>query len=134
MFLMSIDNPSPQVIQAVKAGAEWFVSVKLTGIRQIKVNGDRVMIKDPNAPPLWARFYEIETNRPIFSGRDGVKKYSIADIEPERRNNYRWYGDWGDLVADRYVKWKARWLDSTSAFGNPTLAADANNAVLPKPR
>jgi pectinesterase len=106
-LLMSIENPSTEVIGAVKAAVMWFDSAKLTGIRQRWLYGDKAIIKDPNAPPLWARFYEIQTNRPIFSGRDGVKKYDMAEIEAERRNNYGWYGNWGEAVIKRYEKWNA---------------------------
>ena len=42
----------------------------------------------PDAGPIWARFYEIGSNRPVFVGRDGVVKYSVAEIEPERRVGY----------------------------------------------
>jgi pectinesterase len=104
-FLMSLDNPSPEIIRAIEAGVKWFASVKISGIRRNWVHGDKVIVKDPNAFPHWARFYEIETNRPIFSGRDGVKKYDIAEIEAERRNNYGWYGRWGELVIKRYEEW-----------------------------
>jgi PelA/Pel-15E family pectate lyase len=62
--------------------------------------------KDHYAPPIWARFYEIKTNRPFFCGRDGKKKYKLADIERERRGHYAWYGDWGNRVARDYVIWK----------------------------
>jgi PelA/Pel-15E family pectate lyase len=99
------------VRQAVKAGAEWFDTVKLPGIRQTTVDGDKVVVHDPAAPPLWARFYEIGSNRPIFSGRDGVKKYDIAQIEPERRNGYAWYGNWGAQVARDYAAWRKKWPD-----------------------
>ncbi len=68
-----------------------------------------MIVPDKNAPPLWARFSEIATNRPIFCGRDGVIRYNIAQIEPERRNGYAWYGTWGNDVAVRYSRWKARW-------------------------
>ncbi len=107
-LLMTLDRPSPEVIEAIKAGVAWFDSVKLTGIRQVEVRGDKVIMADPNAPPLWARFYEIGTNRPFFSGRDGVKKYEIAQIEAERRNGYAWYGNWGTGLAERYARWSAR--------------------------
>ncbi len=66
-------------------------------------------MKDASAPPIWARFYEIGTNRPIFSGRDGVVKATLAEIEFERRANYNWYGDWpAELLAKDYPAWKKR--------------------------
>ena len=54
----------------------------------------RVIVTAPSVPPakpLWARFYEIGSNRPIFCGRDGIIKYSLAEIEHERRIGYNWY-------------------------------------------
>ncbi|HEY2156700.1 MAG TPA: pectate lyase [Isosphaeraceae bacterium] len=107
LLLMSLDEPSPEVVRAVEAGARWFDSAKLTGIRQVGGGGDKKVVADPKAPPLWARFYEIDTGRPFFCGRDGVKKYSLAEIEAERRNGYAWYGEWGSKVAARYAGWKA---------------------------
>lgn len=107
-FLMSLDNPSPEIIRAVNAGVAWFDAVKLTGIRVETRDGNKVVVKDPNAPPLWARFYEIGTNRPFFCGRDGVKKYDIAEIEAERRNGYAWYGGWGARLPAEHTAWKAR--------------------------
>ena len=68
------------------------------------------MVADANAKPLWARFYEIETNRPLFSGRDGVPKYHFAEVEAERRNGYAWYGTWGERVAVEYGSWSRKWL------------------------
>jgi pectate lyase len=109
ILLMSLDDPGQNVVRAVDAGARWFESSKLTGLRVIWADGDRRVVSDSAAPPLWARFYEIDTNRPFFCGRDGVKKYSLAEIERERRNGYAWYGDWGRKVASRYAAWsKAR--------------------------
>jgi PelA/Pel-15E family pectate lyase len=107
-LLMSLDKPSPDVRRAINAGAEWYDASKITGIRIVFGNHDRVVQKDPTAPPTWARFYEIETNRPFFCGRDGVKKYSLAEIEQERRGGYAWYGDWGQRVAKDYAKWKQK--------------------------
>jgi PelA/Pel-15E family pectate lyase len=105
-LLMSLDHPSPEVVRAVHAGAQWFETAKLTGIRQIRVDGDKKIVTDAEAPPIWARFYEIENHRPFFCGRDGVKKYDIAEIEAERRNGYAWYGSWGETVARKYAAWR----------------------------
>ena len=109
-FLMSLDDPSREVAEAITAAVAWFESVKLIGIRLTTVDGNRVVVEDPDAPPLWARFYEIGTNRPIFSGRDGVKKYSMAEIEAERRSGYAWYGRWGQSLASDYADWRTKWL------------------------
>jgi len=113
-LLMSQDNPSPEVKRSVHAGARWFERAAIEGIRQIVVNGDKVIIRDPRATPLWARFYDLGTNRPIFCGRDGVIREELAQIEAERRNGYAWYGSWGQDVATRYTRWKERWDRSPS--------------------
>jgi PelA/Pel-15E family pectate lyase len=105
LLLMSLDQPSPEVVRAVLAGARWFEKVAIAGIREIRIDGDKRVVREPGAPLLWARFYEIPSMRPIFSGRDSVIKYDVAEIEPERRNGYAWYGAWGAKVARRYPTW-----------------------------
>lgn len=65
---------------------------------------------DPTGAPLWARFYEIGANRPIFSGRDGVVKYSLQEIEAERRADYQCYVTTpANLLARDYPAWRTRW-------------------------
>lgn len=104
-FLMQIEDPSPEVIRAVESGVNWYEASKIERVRYVRSGGDRKLIPDPNAKPIWARFYEIETNRPFFCGRDGVKKYDVMQIEHERRNGYAWYGTWGEDVAAAYAGW-----------------------------
>jgi len=112
-FLMSIPNPSADVVAAVDAGVGWLRQAQLSGIRverradaALPGGFDRVVVPDPAAPPIWARFYEIGTNRPIFSGRDGTVRDEMAAIEHERRVNYAWYGYWPKTVLERYPAWK----------------------------
>lgn len=115
-LLMSLERPSPEVVQSVNATVAWLQEVQLNGIRveerpdKAAPGGkDRVLVEDPTAPPLWARFYEIGTNRPIFSDRDSVKKYRLADIGHERRNGYAWHGTWAaSLLEKEYPAWKMR--------------------------
>lgn len=117
-FLMGIDRPSPEVVRSIQGAVEWFRAAKLTGIRVERKPApgtpkgyDNTVVADPAAPPLWARFYELGTNRPIFSGRDSVIRYSMAEIEYERRNGYRWYVDRPARLLDReYPEWAAKWL------------------------
>jgi PelA/Pel-15E family pectate lyase len=115
-FLMSLDRPSPAVVDAIESAVQWFKEAKLTCIRverkpapELHLGFDPVVVPDPSAPALWARFYEIGTNRPIFSGRDSVVRYSLAEVEPERRGGYRWYVDTPrELLEKDYPRWKKK--------------------------
>jgi PelA/Pel-15E family pectate lyase len=108
-FLMGIEKPSPEIVRAVKAAVAWFESVQIRGIKVVRRDGDRVVVEDPAAPPLWARFYELDTNRPFFCGRDGIVKYKLSEIEHERRNGYSWYTERpAKLLRELYPKWLDR--------------------------
>jgi PelA/Pel-15E family pectate lyase len=117
-FLMKIPDPSPAIVQSIEAAVEWFRESKIEGIRVIPKPApgtpkgfDMTVVADPAAPPLWARFYDIATNRPIFCGRDGIAKSTLAEIEYERRNGYRWYVDRPARLLNReYPEWKRKWL------------------------
>jgi PelA/Pel-15E family pectate lyase len=113
-FLMTRPTPTPSLIAAVDAAVTWLRDVRLTGLRlesRVDVSWvkawDRVLVADPAASPLWARFYEIGTNRPIFADRDRVVKYRVDEIGYERRTGYAWYGTWpADLVGKHYEAWR----------------------------
>jgi len=112
-FLMKIEHPSQRVIDAIESAIAWFEKTRINGFRWQETpttNGlDRVLIKDANGGPLWARFYEIGTNRPIFSGRDSVIRYDVSQIEAERRNGYRWYTDEPEkLLKLDYQVWRTK--------------------------
>ncbi len=117
-FLMQIENPNEEVIAAVNNAVAWFQATKLQGLRLIKINNpegkygfDYVVGFDPtNTQPLWARFYEIGTNYPIFVGRDGTIRYSLGEIEIERRTGYKWLNNWAEkLITTDYPAWCEKW-------------------------
>jgi PelA/Pel-15E family pectate lyase len=115
-FLMRVKEPDQRIVEAIESAVKWFEKSKLTGIKVVEKPDnkspkgfDRVVIKDAKAQPLWARFYEIETNRPIFAGRDGVVRYNYAEIEIERRAGYGYYTlDPNELLNVDYPKWQQR--------------------------
>lgn len=47
------------------------------------------------SPGLWARYYELHTNRPIYGDRDGKIHHRLEDISEERQRGYSWRGDYG---------------------------------------
>lgn len=111
-YLLAMDRPTPAIIAAVEGAVAWFNQTKITGIRVDLIatpeGKDRVVIPDPAAPPIWARFYELGTLRPIFSGRDSVIHYSLAEIERERRGGYAWYVDRPAEILKKHPTWAAR--------------------------
>lgn len=104
-LLMSIEAPSQAVADAIVAAAGWYRSSEITDKDDLRAIGVE--------KPGWARFYDIKTRRPIFSGRDGVKKYNVMEIERERREGYSWWGRYGDSVAREYGAWKKRHKGNT---------------------
>ncbi len=44
---------------------------------------------------VWARLYEVGTNRPIYGDRDGKVHYTLEEISQERRSGYAWQGGYG---------------------------------------
>jgi PelA/Pel-15E family pectate lyase len=142
-LLMSLEAPSPEVVQAVEAAVAWFESARIKGIRvELRKDAkaprgrDKVVVKDAKAPPMWARFYEIGTNRPIFADRDGVARYDLSQIGYERRNGYVWLGYWPQRLLERdYPAWKkARQEKAKRAprhFGGGATALPPNRPPRP---
>lgn len=106
-FLMRLKNPSPQVKSAITKAVEWFEKTKIVGYRFDKLPDvrDKGLIKDENSV-IWARFYDFDTNTPIFGDRDNSIKTSVTEISMERRYGYSWYGNFAEkLLASEYPKW-----------------------------
>ena len=113
-FLMGIEQPSPGEVAAIEGAVAWFRAVKISGLRLDSTPGadgkkDRHAVADPAAAPLWARFYELGTNRPIDIGRDRVIRYDYNAIERERRTGYSYLGTWPErLLEKEYPLWRAK--------------------------
>lgn len=113
LLLMSIDNPSESIIASVNGAVQWFENNKIEGIkieREKAKNSKKntIVVEDATTSPLWGRFYDLETNKPYFCDRDGIKKNSLAEIGYERRNGYGWYTDAPEELLKKYPKWKER--------------------------
>jgi PelA/Pel-15E family pectate lyase len=120
LFLMSIDKPNKEVIKSVEAAVKWFEDSKIKGIRVEEFDApeiqtglrtlktDRRVVEDKSAPPIWARFYELKTHKPLFSNRKSELLYSMAEVDRERRA-YGWYTDQPQTVLDQYPAWQKKW-------------------------
>lgn len=120
-YLMSIRDPSPQVIAAVDGAVAWLRRVEIHGWRLETVDAapaqyahhatqkDRRLVADPQANHLWARFYALDDDSPLLATREGVRVARYEDIPRERRTGYSWYGSWpAKLLEKDYPRWQAQ--------------------------
>lgn len=99
-FLMSRPEQTPEIRKAILAALQWFDEVKLEGIRYVSADPNGVYFVEEEGAVSWYRFYEIGTNKPIFSGRDGVIMHTIQEIEQERRDGYSWGGSYAKQLLE----------------------------------
>jgi len=116
--LMRVENPSARIKEAIKTATGWFENTKIVGYKTMRVTDanqpkgvDVVVVPDAGST-IWARFYDLDTNKPYFCDRDGIKKQTLAEIGNERRTGYSWYGTWPEkLIKTDYPAWKKKWAD-----------------------
>lgn len=110
-FLMDVPNPNDRVKRSIESAVAWFEGHKIVGLKYERLtqpDGSRdVRITRVPDAVTWARFYDLETGKPFFCDRDGVKKDSVDEISRERQIGYAWYNARPQKVLDRYAKWKA---------------------------
>jgi PelA/Pel-15E family pectate lyase len=121
-----LPNPDAEIIQSIESAVKWLNESKIENLRieniQISKDAypgqnlsiDRKVVIDSTSKPIWARFYEISDNTPIFCTRNGKKVSTLAEVNPERRGGYAWYGYWPqELLSTEYPAWKKK-LNSNS--------------------
>jgi PelA/Pel-15E family pectate lyase len=98
-LLMSIEKPTPSIIDAIEGGLEWFEKHRIQGPRPSKtpsktssnenlVSQDSDPSNDKSNEVYWARFYDLETNKPVYPGRDGIVYDSFAEMAKNNRLGY----------------------------------------------
>jgi PelA/Pel-15E family pectate lyase len=106
LFLMQLADPDSNVVAAVHAAAAWFEHAKIMDLAFQNFGPDgRRLVAAPGSGPIWARFYEIGTNRPIFGDRDRTIHDDVNEISKERRDGYGWFQDSPKRLAQQYAKW-----------------------------
>ncbi|MBO5177834.1 MAG: pectate lyase [Lachnospiraceae bacterium] len=103
-FLMNQEQ-TPEIKTAVEAAIQWFKDSEVKDTEYIRKASDGVYFKENAGHRTWYRFYEIDTNLPIFCDRDGIMKHDILEIGTERRHGYAWAGNWGKKLLDAYDKY-----------------------------
>jgi PelA/Pel-15E family pectate lyase len=110
VYLMAIEQPTPEVRTAVEAGVAW---LRETAIRGFEWSGGRAtpggrkLVAKEGAGPMWARYYSFRTGKPIFGDRDRTIHDDVAELSLERRNGYAWFSAGPEEALKRYESWKA---------------------------
>lgn len=110
-FLM-MQTPTQDIEKSVKSAVEWFKKSKIDGytynVSRESEKAIRTLSKKEGSA-VWARFYDIPTNKPVFGDRDGSVKFNYEDISEERRMGYSWYNEAGTkLIENEFPKWLKR--------------------------
>ncbi len=133
-LLMSLDNPSKEIKRAIHSSAAWYDRSRIKGQRLESFTNtdglsDKRVVADATASDMWGRFYILTTNRPFFCDRDGIIKYSLAEIGYERRNGYSWYNTTGADVLNSYNTWLPKWGSSVLASPLPNAAFKTTDSI-----
>jgi PelA/Pel-15E family pectate lyase len=120
IFLMGIEHPQKEVVEAIQNAVTWFEDSKIYNT-EVKVvpapkvvtpfrisETDRKVVANSTAPPIWARYYELKTHKPMFCDRDSKIVYTLAEISRERRDGYAWYTYAPQQVLDKYPGWQRK--------------------------
>lgn len=84
---------SPELTRAVDRAQAWLrgAALKDKAWPAPTAGAARTLVDRPGAPPLWARYYDLATGRPIFGDRDRSIHDDVHDLSAERRNGYAWF-------------------------------------------
>lgn len=134
LFLMTIDRPDAGVVRAIESAVDWFKASRIYHTRVDRIpaermvtpfrvsTSDRVVVVDSTAPPIWTRYYELGTHRPLFCNRDSKVVYSLAEVLRERRDGYGWYTYAPQRVINAYPAWYKKWS------GRPAVVVAADGS------
>ncbi len=116
MYLMALPAPPPELkaelIQAVHSGVQVLRELAIEGYAWRKLAGAEAegkrLVAEPGAGPLWARYYALDSLKPIFGDRDKSLHDDVNEISLERRNGYAWFSTSPAKVLEAYQRWPHR--------------------------
>ena len=108
VLLMRQPDPSPQTRAAIRDGIAWLREHAVHSMEWAKGPDGRRLVAKAGAGPIWSRFYDLKTMKPIFGDRDKTIHDDVNEISLERRNGYSWFNATPQKAIDAYEKWAGR--------------------------
>lgn len=110
-FLM-MQPVTPEIEKSIRFAVQWFDESRIKDhTYQVSREGEKAIrtLSKKEGSSVWARFYDIPTNKPVFGDRDGSVKFNYEEVSEERRMGYSWYNEAGTKLIDNdYPKWLKR--------------------------
>jgi PelA/Pel-15E family pectate lyase len=111
-FLMRSGPTTPEVVAIIESALKWFDAHRLTGLRKTKTDqGKTDYIADPaSTDVLWARFYDLQTAKPIFAGaQDGIVYHTFHEMAAKNKVAYDFFSTRpAELLGKELPRWKKR--------------------------
>ena len=111
-FLMRSGPTTPEVVAMIESALKWFDAHRLTGLRKTKNDkGKTDYIADPaSTDVLWARFYDLQTAKPIFAGaQDGIVYHTFQEMAAKNKVAYDFFSTRpAELLGKELPRWRKR--------------------------
>ncbi len=107
-----LQTGSSKFLAPIPPAIEWLESSKLA-LADVAV--ERIRRRRGDTSRVWARLYEVGTNRAIYGDRESPRQtfYSIFEISDRERRSYGWQGGYGiDAAIKRYRELQSRSRES----------------------
>lgn len=108
LFLMRQPSPSPEIRAAVRDGVAWLGEHAIRDMEWTRGAAGRTLVARPGAGPIWSRYYDFTTGRPIFGDRDKSVHDDVNELSRERRDGYSWFSAGPRKAIEHYEKWPGR--------------------------
>jgi PelA/Pel-15E family pectate lyase len=106
MLMVDLPHPTAEEQRAIHAVAAWFEKTAIYGESYERTPAGRGLVAKQGAGPIWARYYQMGTDKPIFGDRDKTIHDTVDELSLERRNGYGWYGTEPSRALEQYAQWK----------------------------
>jgi PelA/Pel-15E family pectate lyase len=111
-FLMRKAPITAQTTAMIEPALAWIDARRVIGLRKTKnVAGKTDYVNDPNSKEIyWARFYDVETAKPMFAGaQDGIVYDTFSEMAAKNKVAYDFLTTKpGDLLSKELPRWKKR--------------------------
>ena len=107
---------TPEIVEAVEGACAWWPKVAVKGyavergwVRPDGTRTNRLLLVDPETnPPMWARYYTIEDNRPFWGTRASERRFTFEEMLQGDNMSYQWWNRSGEKIARAYEKWSGK--------------------------